>query len=159
MCDYSLHGIRSRLAEKGELLMVHRFSTGSKGLTAPDYLPAEPKAKGLIAILKTMLAGQPNECAVCIPDGARLRIDNIPPMLRESHELSSTELVTFRQLSPDANTYRDAVEFSNGAKVRLQELENGQRFQVLALSSEEAPTQEEIVVPIRKISAEPRGLD
>ena len=41
--------------------------------------------------------------------------------------------MTFRQLSADAATYRDAVEFRNGEKVRLQELEEGQSFTVLAL--------------------------
>ena len=34
MCDYSLQGIRNRLAEQGEILVVHRFQTGSKGLTS-----------------------------------------------------------------------------------------------------------------------------
>jgi len=38
MCDYSLHGIKNRLAEEGEVLVVHRFHTGSKGLTSPEYL-------------------------------------------------------------------------------------------------------------------------
>jgi len=42
MCDYSLHGLDNRLAEEGEVLIVHRFYTGSKGLTSPDYLkPSE----------------------------------------------------------------------------------------------------------------------
>ena len=36
MCDYSLQGIRNRLAEQGEILVVHRFQTGSKGLTSPS---------------------------------------------------------------------------------------------------------------------------
>jgi hypothetical protein len=40
MCDYSLHGIKNRLAEAGETLVVHRFHTGSKGLTSPGM----PKA-------------------------------------------------------------------------------------------------------------------
>ena len=50
----------------------------------------------------------------------------------------STETVTFRQLSAEAQTYRDAVEFRNGMRVRLQELEDGQRLEVLTLSSEKA---------------------
>ncbi len=45
MCDYSLHGIRNRLAEEGETLVVHRFFTGSKGLTSPEYL--KPGTRGL----------------------------------------------------------------------------------------------------------------
>ena len=38
MCDYSLQGIENRLAKEGEVLVVHRFYSGSKGLTSPKYL-------------------------------------------------------------------------------------------------------------------------
>ena len=41
-------------------------------------------------------------------------------------------------MSANVATYRDAIEFKNGAKVRLQELEDGQQVQVLALSEEKA---------------------
>ena len=34
MCDYSLHGIKNRLANEGEQLFIHRFHTGSKGLAS-----------------------------------------------------------------------------------------------------------------------------
>src|SRR5438132_2460334 len=73
MCDYSLHGIPNRLAEKDEVLEVHRFYTGSKGLTSPEYLkPPEQSKKGLLSTLTQFLAfpAQPRVCAVCIPDGA-----------------------------------------------------------------------------------------
>ena len=72
MCDYSLHGIKNRLADEGETLVVHRFYTGSKGLTSPKYLEPAEKPRGLIAALKKMFASPPSECAVCIPDGAKL---------------------------------------------------------------------------------------
>jgi hypothetical protein len=52
MCDYSLQGIRNRLAEEGETLVVHRFYTGSKGLTSPKYLKPTEKSKGLIGAFK-----------------------------------------------------------------------------------------------------------
>jgi hypothetical protein len=148
MCDYSLQGIRNRLAQEGERLVVHRFYTWSKGLTSPDYLDIGPKPKGLMAIFKNMFGGQPKECAVCIPDGAILRMQGIPPKVQETHRLSSTEVVTFRQLSAEVNTYRDAVEFKNGAKVRLQELEQGQSVEVLALSSERVRSQEQSIIPV-----------
>jgi hypothetical protein len=138
MCDYSLHGIRSRLAEKGETLVVHRFFTGSKGLTSPEYLKPTQSAKGFMAILKRMFVSGLMECAVCIPDGAKLVLRRISPALQQTHGLSGSEQVTFRQLSADATAYRDAVEFQNGVKIRLQELEEGQEAEVLALSSEEA---------------------
>ena len=132
MCDYSLHGIKNRLAKEGETLIVHGFHTGSKGLTSPEYLELSPSPRGMRGFLKSMFAPVPRECAVCIPDGARLMLDGIP--------------VTFRQLSANSATYRDAVEFENGVKVRLQELESGQRLEVLALSSEQITAQEQRLI-------------
>jgi hypothetical protein len=143
MCDYSLHGIRNRLAEEGEILVVHRFHTGSKGLTSPEYLKPTEKPNGLVAFLKSMFAAPPMECAVCIPDGAKLLIVEISQALQQTHNLCVTESATFRQLSADARTYRDAVEFENGLKIRLQDLEEGQSVEVVALSSEEAGVREE----------------
>ena len=137
MCDYSLHGIKNRLAKEGETLIVHRFHTGSKGLTSPEYLQLSPAPRGMLAFLKSMFAPELRECAVCIPDGARLKLDGISQTLQEVHCLSATEAVTFRQLSANSATYRDAVEFENGVKLRLQELEEGQSVLVLTLSSEE----------------------
>jgi hypothetical protein len=40
-------------------------------------------------------------------------------------------------LSAEAASYRDAVEFKNGVKLRLQELEEGQTVQVVAVSVEQ----------------------
>src|SRR5262249_49705338 len=137
MCDYSLHGIKNRLADEGETLVVHRFYTGSKGLTSPKYLERAEKPKGFIAALKAMFAALPDECAVCIPDGAKLVLRSISPALQQAHDLCDTEPVTFRQLSADDVTYRDAVEFRNGLKVRLQELEEGQAALVVAVSPDE----------------------
>ncbi len=145
MCDYSLYGIENRLAHEGEVLVVHRFCTGSKGLTSPEYLkPTEQPKKGLISMLTGLLTfpAQPRVCAVCIPDGARLMLHGISPTLQQTHGVSTTEAVTFRQLSANAATYRDAVEFKNAVTVRLQDLEEGQSIEVLALSSENAGVRE-----------------
>jgi hypothetical protein len=141
MCDYSLHDIRNRLAEEGEVLVVHRFFTGSIGLTSPQYLNPTPQTKGWVAALKTFFAGESQPCAVCVPDGARLMVCGISPRLQAAYGLCSSEIVTFRQLSLEVHTYRDALEFQNGVKVRLQQLDNGQRVEVLALSSEKAEVQ------------------
>jgi len=137
MCDYSLQGIRNRLAEEGETLVVHRFSTGSKGLTSPSYIRTAEMPKGWLDALKWLFAIQTQECAVCIPDGARLLLSGISARLRQQHGLGVSEHVTFRQLSADAAVYRDAVEFASGVRVRLQELDAGQGVEVIALSSEE----------------------
>ena len=149
MCDYSLHGIRNRLAEKDEVLVVHQFYTGSKGLTSPEYLKPTEQPKGLIAMLTSMLRfpTQPQECAVCIPDGAKLMLYGISPTLQEAHGLNSAEAVTFRQLSADAQTYRDAVEFRNGVRVHLPGLEEGQSVKVVALSGENADIRGKKLIP------------
>src|SRR6266704_1620122 len=153
MCDYSLHGIRNRLAEEGETLVVHRFYTGSKGLTSPDYLKPPEQPKGLMAFLRKIVAAPSKECAVCIPDGAKLVLLGISPALQQTYGLCGNEAATFRQLSADASTYRDAVEFKNGVKRRLQDLEEGQRVQVLALTSEDdAVNEERVFVSMRGLA-------
>jgi hypothetical protein len=135
MCDYSLHGIENRLAQEGEVLVVHRFYSGSKGLTSPGYLKPPATGTGFMAWLKRTFSAYAQPCAVCIPDGARLMLHGIGPALRRAHNLATIEPVTFRQLSANDYAYRDAVEFSNGIKVRLQDLEIGQLMEVHALSS------------------------
>ena len=72
----------------------------------------------------------------------------ISPRLQEAHGLDSTEIVIFRQISAEAQTYRDAVEFRNGVRVRLQELEDGQRVEVLTLSSEKADVPVEMMMDV-----------
>ncbi len=145
MCDYSLHGIENRLAREGEVLMVHRFYSGSKGLTSPEYLKPTGASRGIMAAIKRMFASYPQPCAVCIPDGARLVLHGIAPALGRAHDLASVEPVTFRQLSANDYAYRDAVEFKSGLKIRLQDLEIGQLVEVLSLSGE-APGIENISV-------------
>lgn len=143
MCDYSLHGIENRLAVEGEVLVVHRFHTGSKGLTSPSYLVKEPKSKNLLSRLAETLANPSKECAVCIPDGAELVMSGIPSTLQFSAGVSSTEVVIFRQVTEKEATHRDAVEFSNGSIVPLQELEEGQQVGVIGLSAEATATRRE----------------
>jgi len=143
MCDYSLHGIENRLAVEGEILVVHRFYTGSKGLTSPSYLQPPAQPKGFMSFLSARFVEPFDVCAVCIPDGAELVMTGISPAFQSTHGLFSTERVTFRQLTADEAAHRDAVEFRNGLKIRLQDLEDGQRMGVLSLSSEKANSQKE----------------
>ena len=85
-----------------------------------------------------IFTSEPKECAVCIPDGAQLKPEGISQELQEAYHLSAVEMVTFRQLSANFATYRDAVEFGNGVRIRLQELDEGQCMEVQALSSRQA---------------------
>jgi hypothetical protein len=78
--------------------------------------------------------------AVCVPPGARLRLNGIPARLQDQLEVSATEEVTFVQRTADAFTYRDGVRFANGREVLLQQLECGQQVTVLKLEWEDEAT-------------------
>jgi hypothetical protein len=75
--------------------------------------------------------------AVCIPPGARLRLRDIPARLQHELRVGPEEDVVFTQLTASPHSYRDAVRFGNGREVRLQELREGQRAEVLDLSCAE----------------------
>ena len=130
MCDYSLAGIPNRLAVEGEELVVHRFRTGSLGLASP--CPSGSR----------WWSGTP---AVCIPPGARLMLLDVPKRLQHDLTVGPNEEVTFVQLSATPYQFRDAVRFTNGREIRLQELSEGMRVRVLKISLPEA-----FFEPVRK---------
>ncbi len=141
MCDYSLMAVPNRLAHEGEDLVAHRFPTGSLGLASPTDVhrvanPVLEVRKNFWTRLKDFF--QPPEeqpvAAVCIPPGARLQLQDIPTRLQNEIGVGPVEDVVFTQISATARSYRDAVRFSNGREVRLQELREGQRVRVLDLS-------------------------
>jgi len=134
MCDYSLAEFRSRLAEEGETLVVHRFPSGTKGLiSAADW---ETVRKPTELIERVMEGFVP--CAVCIPPGARLLLDEIPKPQQRYLGVAVEEEVSFTQTSAEPYQHRDALRFGRGQVVLLQELGVGQRVKVLRLSSEKA---------------------
>jgi hypothetical protein len=144
MCDYSLMGIPNRLAREGEDLVVYEFRTGSRGLTA-DTPVANTDTQGryeIFGVVKKLLGNlAPERVAVCIPPGARLLLSDIAEDVQNSFAVSAKEEVTFTQLTATANTYRDAVRFTNGREILLQRLNKGQRVRVLQLSLVEEPVQ------------------
>src|ERR1035438_3086190 len=116
MCDYSLMTVPNRLAQDGEILVTHRFQTGSLGLTSPADLkraarPVPTARKTLWTRLKTFFDPPRLEslCAVCIPPGARLRLEGIPERLPAALCVSATEHVTLTQLTEAGLAYRDAL--------------------------------------------------
>ena len=141
MCDYSLMAVPNRLAQEGEELVAHRFPTGSLGLASPRDLkgiadaPA-PVRRSLWCTLKDFCNPPKTEPApaVCIPPGARLRLQDIPARMQHEMGVGPVEDVTFTQITAAVNSYRDAIRFTNGREVRLQELREGQRVVVLDLS-------------------------
>jgi len=141
MCDYSLMAVPNRLAQEGEELVTYRFPTGSLGLASPAdvkraaYVP--PASRSFWSNLKLFFSPPKHipAPAVCIPPGARLKLDGIPARMQAECGVGPVEEVIFTQLTAAANTYRDAVRFSNGKTVRLQEWREGLCVQVLDLSS------------------------
>lgn len=144
MCDYSLMAVPNRLAREGEELVAHRFPTGSLGLASPDDIkrvadPPVPAQRSFWCAVKNFFNPPKTEPvpAVCIPPGARLRLQDIPARLQHDVGAGPVEDVTFTQITAAVNSYRDAVRFPNGREVRLQELREGQRVTVLDLSAAE----------------------
>ncbi|HUB80295.1 MAG TPA: hypothetical protein VMB03_15940 [Bryobacteraceae bacterium] len=147
MCDYSLMEFPNRLAVEGEVLVVHRFRSGSLGLAAaaecePNRMKTAQK-KSFWERFKDLLflPEPPQTAAVCIPPGARLVLHDVPASLQKQLHIGPDEEVTFMQTSAAENRHRDAVRFRTGHVLRLQELTVGQRVQVMDLgsSAEEEP--------------------
>jgi hypothetical protein len=124
MCDYSLAGVPNRLAAVGDRLTIYRFPSGSLGMVSPRRRFREILFPSLTV-------------AVCIPPGARLRLENIPTAQQRSLGVSAAEEVVFTQRTWEAYVHRDSVRFTNGREVSLQELRCGQRATVLSLAPEE----------------------
>jgi len=124
MCDYSLMDLPTRLAAGREELVVHRFSTGTIGLTSPSDLTNR---------------GADGAPAVCIPPGTQLLLRDIPLHLRCRLDVGGEEEVTFTQVTAATNTHRDAVRFGDGREILLQELNVGQRVRVLGIPKEDNP--------------------
>lgn len=142
MCDYSLMSLPNRLAVCGEELVAHKFKYGCMGLVSElDGRPAkeiEPAKHGFFKKLKqTLFPAVSRQCTVvCIPPGAELMVHDIPYQLQVALGLESgTQRVVFTQIGTTG--FRDAIRFHNGFEVLLQNLKEGQRIRILALSREE----------------------
>lgn len=110
MCDYSLMHVPNRLAVEGEKLVTTRFGMVI-GLASKSNL----------------------RCAVCIPPGASLLLQNIPKDIRRTNKVGPIERVKFDQFDYAQNTFRDGVVFRNGKKILLQDLDEGMEVEVLSL--------------------------
>lgn len=144
MCDYSLMAVPNRLAQEGEELVTHRFPTGSLGMASPADVRAAitPRHPGRQTVWQKIRAffdptAAPAVCAVCLPPGAKLMICDIPPRLQQQWGVLEREQAVFTQTSAAVNTYRDAVRFSSGCEVRLQEFREGMRVRVMDLAGTE----------------------
>jgi hypothetical protein len=132
-------GVPNRLACEGETLVVHRFRTGTLGLACPSDLDlpnhGPTRKPNFWSAWKDFFHPPQRKAvtAVCIPPGASLMLSDIPPRLQRKLAIGSEEQVIFTQLSATWNDYRDAVRFTSGREVRLQDLQEGQRVVILDL--------------------------
>ena len=150
MCDYSLMHYRNRLANVGEKLITTSFPSGTMGFTAaPASIPTASAGKRLLswATQRKRVAPQPAKtelCAVCLPEGSRLQIADISPQLQAQLNVGPIEEVKVVQLSGEVFSYRDAIEFSHGRRVSLQDLPPGMTADVLSVESESTEAATEI---------------
>ncbi len=149
MCDYSLHAVPNRLAVEGEELVTYRFPTSSIGLASPSDLDkmkcrqdTATAGKSWWAALRAWLNPPPMRAdkvpAVCIPPGARLKLEGVPPDLQKELGVGPAEEVVFVELSASAYRYRDGIRFHNGREILLQYLDEGLHFDVLSLAGSES---------------------
>ena len=122
--DYSLMSIPNRLAVEGEDVITYRFHSGSIGFASESDVRRmagsnDPRARGFWLSLRSYCTNprlaEP-ACAVCVPPGARLLLQDIPEHLQHNLKAASSEEVTFVQMGMDAYTYRDAVRLKVGSK-------------------------------------------
>jgi hypothetical protein len=148
MCDYSLMAVPNRLAQEGEELVTHRFPTGSLGLASPVDVRAATAPRPAVqhTVWQKIRAffdppAAPAVCAVCIPPGARLQVCDIRKNAATLGRWGGggSRFYCGRELR---NTYRDAVRFSGGLEVRLQELREGIKVRVVDLTGAEQPSLE-----------------
>jgi hypothetical protein len=151
VCDYSLMTVPNRLAHEGEELVIHRFQTGSLGLASPQDVkravqPRPVVRKSVWQAIRDFFDPPVAVavCAVCIPPGATLEVQEIPERLQRQWGVKCEETAIFTQISATVNTYRDALRFNNGREVRLQDMREGMKVRVMDLScAEEVETRKE----------------
>lgn len=103
MCDYSLELYRSRPAVQDEHYTLHRFPSGTMGFVAAADC----------------------QTAVCMPAGARLRLQGINETVQRAFAIGPAEQATLIRLDVTGHAHRDAVRFGNGREVLLQSLNAG----------------------------------
>ena len=103
MCDYSLEIYRSRPAVQGEQYTLHRFPSGTIGFVAPADCST----------------------AVCMPAGARLRLEGLNGAVQRALGIGTTEVVEMIRLPIRGRIHRDGIRFADGREVLLQSLNVG----------------------------------
>jgi hypothetical protein len=153
MCDYSLMTFPNRLASEGEILVTHKFSTGSIGFVSPMDLcapvPVRPQCvnDSLWSKVRGWFAAPPARPpipAVCIPPGARLKVQSVPVNIQRVFRAAPGDDVLFTEITATWGQFRDGLRVQGKEEILLQSLGEGLEVQVIDLaSSQEAPQREE----------------
>jgi len=125
MCDYSLHAVANRPAEVAETLVSSIFqSTTTRGFASPDN----------------------PQVAVCLRPGTELAFENDVQLSGIFFRKEIGErLARFRQIDLDKPTqHHDALEFSSGTIVLVNDLVPGQRAMVLQLPADSIEQMESV---------------
>jgi hypothetical protein len=151
--------LQNRLADEGEILITHKFSTGSIGFVSPEELhTAQPPSRCLPSDFwskaKAWFTSPARAAvtAVCIPPGARLKVRSIAENVRNVLDTAPGDVVVFTQITAAWNQFRDALRTGAKREVILQSVGEGLQVQVvsLALADETQPRPEEYsYTPVR----------
>jgi hypothetical protein len=155
MCDYSLYS-RSRLAEEGEDLVLHKFDTGSLGFAAAtDLIQCEAAREkdsssfwGLMRDWLLLPRRTERIPVVCVPPGAQLLVSGIPAGVQVCLCVQSSEIAVFTELHSRNYSYRDALLLPNATRVLLQDLPEGIHATVLSTSSDSSTQEENFAVRV-----------
>jgi hypothetical protein len=141
MCDYSLMNLPNRLANEGEILITHRFSTGSIGFVSPEELrnaqpPSPCVPSGFWSKVGAWFRGPAHSVVppVCIPPGARLKLQSISERVRGMLDAAPGEVVVFTQVTASWNQFRDALRTRARREIPLQSVGEGLQIQVVSLA-------------------------
>lgn len=153
MCDYSLMTFPNRLANEGEILVTHKFPTGSIGFVSPMDLcapaPVRPPCVNVSAWSKVKgwfaaAPARPTIPAVCIPPGARLKVQSVPVKIQHVLRAERGDDVLFTEITATWGQFRDGLRVRGKEEILLQSLGEGLEVQVIDMaSSQEVPQREE----------------
>jgi hypothetical protein len=137
MCDYSLYAFGNRLCQEGQYLVAQRFTSGCVGFISDDEAESSdsinmPEIYRLWMTLRTWLFPRRSygPVAVCLPPGARLRLDPVEADIRGRFDLRDQAEAVVTQATADEFQYRDGLRFENGIEILLQGVSPGQRVRL-----------------------------
>lgn len=84
-------------------------------------------------MVHTLVRDSVNPTVVCMPPGAQLIVTGIPAEMQSELNIQAAECASFIQTSASVYQYRDALKFSDGRELLVQNLTEGVRVCVVSL--------------------------